>query len=317
MTIISMDEVGRARSAMDAIVVDNPRAAQVRDRFDYLIAHGQAQGATGTRRGQLLVGPSQSGKSTIINAYAKALNTPERIAAGEVPVLDVTLRANISTKGLAQNMLQRISDYGFYTGAYTGSENELTQRVHKSMVEAKVKMLVLDEIHHLNNIEKQKSAWAVGEMIKLMLIDGCCPVVLSGIEKAKTPFLENRQLSQRSEPALELSRLDMGRAPDRALFANFLAAYLPAVGKASGVENVITLLNQETITGFHRVTEGVLGAACNLIKTAVINSLMAGRRQLEAEDLARAVEDGFVLTGIFVGQNPFDGCFALSDRAAV
>ena len=309
MTAIPMEEIGRVRSAMDSVVVDNPRAVQVRERFDYLIAHGQAQGSTGTRRGQLLVCPSQSGKSTIINSYVETLNTPERILAGEVPVLDVTLRANISTKGLAQNILQRLEDYGFYAGPYSGSENELTQRVHKSMVEGRVRMLVLDEIHHLNNIEKQKSAWAVGEMIKLFLIDGCCPVVLSGIETAKTPFLENRQLSQRSEAALELNKLDMGRPSDRALFANFLATYLPAVHKVSGITNLVTLLNQHTITGLHRVTDGVLGAACNLIKTSVINALVAGRRHLEAEDLARAVEDGFVLTEIYSGRNPFDGGF--------
>lgn len=133
MTAIPMEEIGRVRSAMDSVVVDNPRAVQVRERFDYLIAHGQAQGPKGTRRGQLLVGPSQSGKSTIINSYVEMLNTPERILAGEIPVLDVTLRANISTKGLGQNILQRIADYGFYSGPYTGSENELTQRVHKSM----------------------------------------------------------------------------------------------------------------------------------------------------------------------------------------
>lgn len=305
MSTISMEEIGRTRAALDAIVVDNPRAQQAHDRFSYLIAHGKAQGA-GPKRGQLLVGPSQSGKSTIINTFADALNTPDRIETGEIPVLNVTLRANISTKGLAQNILERLSGYGFYTGAYSGSENELTQRVYKSMAEAKVELLVLDEIHHLNNIEKQKSAWAVGEMIKLFLIDGCCPVVLSGIERAKTPFLENRQLSQRSEPALELSRLDMARASDTTLFAQFLANYLTAAQKVSGIGNLVTLLNQETIAALHRVTEGVLGAACNLIKSAVANAMLAGRSRLEGDDLARSVEDGFILTGIYAGPNPFD-----------
>jgi hypothetical protein len=305
MSAFAMEEIGRVRAALDAIVVDNPRAQEAHERFRYLIAHGKAQGP-GAKRGQLLVGPSQSGKSTIISTFADTRNTPARLEAGEVPVLNVTLRANISTKGLAQNILQRLSTYGFYTGAFSGSENELTERVYKSMAEAKVELLVLDEIHHLNNIEKQKSAWSVGEMIKLFLIDGCCPVVLSGIDTAKTPFLENRQLSQRSEPALELHKLDIGRAPDRALFARFLADYLPAVEVASGVGKLITLLNRETITALHTVSEGVLGAACNLIKAAVTNAMLAGRDQLEVDDLARAVEDGFILTRILTGPNPFD-----------
>lgn len=311
MSAIRMEEIGRVRAAMDAVVVDNPRAEQAHDRFRYLIAHGKAQGE-GPKRGQLLVGPSQSGKSTIINTFADAMNTPDRLEAGEIPVLNVILRANISTKGLAQNILEKMAKHGFYTGAYSGSENELSERAYKSLKEAKVELLVLDEIHHLNNIEKQKSAWAVGEMIKLFLIDGCCPVVLSGIETAKTPFLENRQLSQRSEAALELQKLDIGRADDRTLFAQFMADYLPAVQKASGVGRLVTLLDRETITSLHKVTDGVLGAACNLIKAAAVNALLAQRQQLEAEDLARAVEDGFILTEIYAGRNPFD----LGRRAA-
>ena len=48
----------RVRSELDAIVVDNPRARQAHDVFDFLVAHGEHQGSA-PKRCVLLSGPSQ------------------------------------------------------------------------------------------------------------------------------------------------------------------------------------------------------------------------------------------------------------------
>ena len=81
-------EAARVRSALDTIVVDNPRARQAHEVFDFLIAHGEHQGSA-PKRCVLLSGPSQSGKSTILKPYVAQRNTPERLDAGEIPVLFV------------------------------------------------------------------------------------------------------------------------------------------------------------------------------------------------------------------------------------
>jgi hypothetical protein len=307
--------IGKVRSDLDQIVVDNPRAQQAHALFEYLIAHGQQQG-TGPKRCALLVGPSQSGKTTIIQSFAERKNTAEKLGNDEIPILVVPLRANISTKGLAQNILEKIGEYGYETGAHSGTENALLGRVHKLFGHAKVKLVVFDEFHHIAHIESRKAAWNVGETIKLFLIEGRCPVVLSGIEAAKAPFLENIQLSQRAEAPIELHRLDITNAEDRKLFLEFLKAYLGKVESVAGMSNVVCVLNREAVLCIHEVTQGVLGAACNLIKSAVCLALERGRNHLESDDLAVAADRCFILTGIY-GRNPFrDGYGPIVARRA-
>lgn len=307
--------IAKIRSALDSIVVDNPRAAEAHACFEFLMAHGEHQGH-GPKRSVLLVGPSQSGKTTILSAFEASKNTPEKIAEHEIPVLLVSLRANITTKGLAQNILEKIGEYGFQTGAYSGSENQLLSRVNRLLRAAKVKLLILDEFHHILHIESKKAAWAVAETIKLFLIDGCCPVVLSGIEAAKTPFISNRQLAQRAEPIIELHQLDIRDPADRMLFLNFLKLYVAKVETVSGLQNVIGLLDRSTVTAIHATTQGVLGAACNLIKAAVFLALEAGRNHLTVDDLAIATDRWFVRLGL-IDHNPFRGAARVrSDRSA-
>ena len=305
----------RVRARLDAVLIDNPRARHAHGVFDFLREHGRLQPG-GAKRCVLLTGPSQSGKSTILKPYVARLNTPKALEMGRIPVLFVDIKPAITTKGLAQNILDAIGRHGFTTGSQNGSESVLLARVDKLLAAAGVELLILDEFHHIQNIESRKTAWLVAETIKLFLIEGKCPVVLSGIETAKAPFLENRQLSQRSEPVIELHRLTVGSAGDRALFAEFLKAYVREVEIVSGLSNVRRLLDAETAACIHEVSEGVLGAACNLIKAAVCGALAADRDHLERSDLEQATDDYFISLGLHP-RNPFREGYAQSLARAV
>lgn len=293
----------RLRAKLDAVLVDNPRARHAHAVFDFLVEHGRAQ-AGGPTRCVLLSGPSQSGKSTILKPYVAARNTPEALESGRIPVLFVDLKPAITTKGLAQNILDAMARHGFTTGSLNGSESVLLSRVDRLLGAAGVELLVLDEFHHIQNIESRKTAWLVAETIKLFLIEGKCPVVLSGIETAKAPFLENRQLSQRAEPPIELHPLSLGSREDRALFAEFLKAYVARVEAISGLADLARLLDASTAACIHEVSGGVLGAACNLIKAAVCGAVADERGHVAASDFARATDRYFVSMGLHA-RNPF------------
>ena len=308
-------ESARVRAALDAIVVPNPRAERAHAVFDFLVEHGRLQAGRPTRC-VLLTGPSQSGKSTILKPYVARLNTAQALEAGRIPVLFVDLKPAITTKGLAQNILDAMARHGFTTGSMNGSESVLLSRVDRLLEAARVELLVLDEFHHIQNIESRKTAWLVAETIKLFLIEGKCPVVLSGIDAAKAPFPENRQLSQRAEPPIELHPLKIASREDRVLFADFLKAFVAEAERVSGLINLVRLLDAQTAACIHEVSQGVLGAACNLVKAAVCGAVADGRDHLRGADFELAADRYFIAMGLH-HRNPFrDGHSAMLASAA-
>ena len=218
-------------------------------------------------------------------------------------MLFVQLRPAI-TKGMAQTILEAIARHGYTTGPASRSESVLLSRVDRLLEAAGVQLMVLDEFHHIQNIESIKTAWLVAETIKLFLIQDRCPVVLSGIEQAKALFLQNHQLSQCAEPPIELNPLSALNREDRLLFTEVLKAYVAEAELASGLSHIVRLLDASTAACIHEVSQGVLGAACNLIKAAITDAMLAGRNQLTQDDLASATDRYVIAMGLH-HRNPF------------
>jgi len=281
------------RAAIDGLVIENPRSSAAHAAFDLLIEHGLLRDGMG-KRCVLLVGPSQSGKSTILESYAAIHNTAEARDRGEIPVLHVTLEANVTRKGLAQNILEAVEEHGLEAGSDRGSETVLLKRVRTCLKACKVKLLILDEFHHLLHSESERLASSVGETIKRLLIKGVCPIVLSGVETARLPLDRNIQLRQRAEPAIELAPLRPQSPEDVDLLAPFLRAFCEGMSEVAGIENAMTLLDLEVVANMITVTGGVLGAVCNLIKGAVVVATVAGRSHLTRDDLDIAAQRYFV-----------------------
>ena len=88
------------------------------------------------------------------------------------------------------------------------------------------------------------------------------------------------------------------------LFAEFLKAYTAEVEALSGLTNLTRLLDATTAACIHEVSEGVLGAACNLIKATVCGAVADGRSYLSSDDFARATDRYVVAMGLHA-RNPF------------
>lgn len=291
------------RALADSVVIDNPRARVAHATFDFLVEHGKLR-ASGSKRAVLLAAPSQTGKSTILNSYAERKNTPAARKQRRIPVLVVTLEANVTRKGLAQNILEAMEEHGYQTGSNSGSETILLQRVRCYLAEARVELLILDEIHHLIHSENQKFAKSVSETIKRMLIKGICPIVLAGTEDARRLPEANSQLMQRCEPPIDLKPLKITNPKDAELFMCFLRDYIAELEKVGAVRGTPELGSDEIAARILEVSQGVLGAACNLIKDAIHLATLAGRDVITHEDLSIATDRSFVATGLY-DRNPF------------
>ncbi len=287
---------GTCRGELDKIVIDNPRYQRLQTTLNFLIEHARASGDN-PKRCVLLVGPSQSGKSTMIATFAKSLNTLESLARGEIPVLHVTLMANVTRKQAMKSILATFSKYGYEDVSMDGDEAELVRRVCKYLRAGRVKLLVLDEFHHVVHSESHKVIDSVGETIKWLLIEGVCPILMAGIEGASKPFESNAQLAKRAEPPIRLDALDLGKPEDHELYVKFFSRYLVQIERTGWATNARTLLMPEYAGPIHSASAGVLGDACNLIKSAIQNAAGEGRNSVNLDDLIKA-NDGMISRGL-------------------
>lgn len=291
------------RAVADGIVIDNPRARQAHEVFDFLVEHGKMR-SSASKHAVFMVAPSQTGKSTIINTYTDRKNTPKALEERRIPVLMVTLDANVTRKGLAENILEAIEEHGFQTGAHSGSETNLLRRVRLYLASAKVELLILDEIHHLVHSESQKLAKSVSETIKRMLIKGVCPIVMAGIEEAYRLPQANSQLAQRCLPSIDLHPLKVSVNSDIKLFMDFLDDYTEKLEEFEVIHQSPELTSANTAACILEVSQGVLGAACNLIKDAIGIATQDGRDSVTWNDLSDATDKSFIAKGLY-DRNPF------------
>jgi hypothetical protein len=311
MTDLVVEATKRVSQA-DKILIEHPRVQEANETFDRMRAYA-AQGSGRGTTGFLLVAPAQTGKSTIINAYSGRLNTDEALAEGRIPAIVVTLQANQTRKGLAQDILKGFEKHGLETGWKRGTEATLLDRAQTYIRQRRTEILFLDEFHHLVHSDNKSVAASVAETIKWLLIEAVVPVVMSGIEEAWRPIRANTQLAMRCEKPLEMKKLDVRNATDRKLFGGFLARYLVEFESREIASNATRLLEIPGIPdNIQDVSGGVLGRACNLIKEALFLAVLDGRDNIDPGDLAIATERKFVSMGI-VDRNPFtDGLAPVS-----
>lgn len=305
-------EAAKRVSEADQILIEHPRVREANETFERMRAYAARGSGRGTT-GFLLVAPPQTGKSTIINAYSGRLNTQEALAEGRIPAVVVTLQANQTRKGLAQDILKGFEKHGLETGWKRGTEATLLDRAQTYIRQRRTEILFLDEFHHLVHSDSKSVAASVAETIKWLLIEAVVPVVMSGIEEAWKPIRANTQLAMRCEKPLEMNKLDVRNATDRELFGSFLARYLVEFETRKIASNATRLLEIRGIPdNIQDVSGGVLGRACNLIKEALFLAVLDGRDHIDPGDLAVATERKFVSMGI-IDRNPFtDGLAPVS-----
>lgn len=288
------------RAAMDNIVIKNPRFLVAHAKFDYLIEHASFGEA---KRCMALIAPSQSGKTTIIDSYVDRLNTPEALSDGEIPALKVTLQANITRRQFAQDILSAFERFGCNALVETGTEAQLLRRAISYLAARKVRILFLDEFHHLVHSDNRRVVMSVSETVKHLLITGSCPIVVAGLKDARKPFDANRQLAHRAEAHIDLNPLDPQREEDRVLFRQFLSDYLVKCDQLGVADGLPELMQGDIPACIWEASQGVMGAVCNLIKASVQFASSQGRRRVERADLSEAA-DGLVRNRLY-DRNPF------------
>jgi hypothetical protein len=290
------------RALLNNILVDTPRLRAAHQAFDFLVELRDLEPNL-PRRCIPMIAPSQSGKTKIIDSYMARLNTPAATENGNIPALKVELQDGITRRQFAQSILFSFADLGYETLAESGTELTLIQRAKVYLAKHNVRILFIDEFHHLVYSENQRLVRAIGEMVKSLLNQGPCSIVVAGIRNGRRPFYDNEQLAFRSEPPIHIPPFDPGIPGHVSLYRDFLSDYLVAAERVGAAGGLLNLLIDDMPACIWEVSRGVGGAACDLIKIAVQVAADNGRWDVCRHDLIAAT-DHFVFLKLY-DRNPF------------
>jgi hypothetical protein len=285
------DRLAFVTNSIRATTIPHERMTLAHERFDRLAA---ANGRLTCEYECLpMIASSFAGKTSIASTYARTRNDAEQLKAGRVNVLHVTLPPQCTAARLYESILSELSRLtSMDTSANKRGESRF-ERVLRFESLSGLRLLILDEFQHAVS-HNPTVAWKLGEHIKDLLIQGCCPIVLSGVERARNPIKLNAQLRNRSITPIDLSRLEVVRNDHTSYFQDFVVRYIDELRVQDLAGNIDIFA--EYLAEMLEISQGFLGRTCRFIEHAIRNMIEAERNDLVWEDLAQAA-DGFVAQG--------------------
>ena len=246
-----------------------------------------------------LLGTSGVGKTSVVDHYCGLHPSRDTETATEQPVLKVTLQPDTRPKGIAADLLLALGDPAWSSGTV----QTLTQRAVKLLQRCRVELIVLDEFHHLFDMDRAKVMTKAAQWLKVLIVNTGIPVVVCGMPEAEH-VLRAEHTERRFKERLTLRCFTWRSAAGRREFCGMLKkldATLP-LAEESG-------LAQPKLAGrFFLGCRGVPDYLMTLIRGALAEALHRGHERIEMPDLARVYAAKLAQQRVLADQpNPFIG----------
>ena len=278
-----------------------------------------------------IIGPSQSGKTTIITDFCERIVAKEGVRDGIHPVLRVTLTSNSTVKSLALDIInafgtdalphESVSKLAGKRGSNRrdGTMSEILHVAATLLRNAQVEMLVIDEMHHLKNLDSDKTKWSVTEAVKWLSIEGVCPIVCMGIRRLTNVMSAqvNPQFALRCTDPIWLEPVDFEIESEKVDFMGFIDGIDEGLVSLGIFASRSNFLQEGWPERFYDFSLGILGRASRLIEAAMIVAIRAGHDRIELEDLSAATATWGIRMGLTT-VNPWPlGLSQLRDRKEI
>lgn len=182
-------------------------------------AHGRFR-KTRAAHGLAFVGQSGSGKTTVIDYYARNFPFREHETGRHMPVVKVLTPESPTVKTLAHAFLDAMA----VPDLAKGSAQDMTNRFIEYVRRCGVEMLIIDEFQHfLEGGRDTKKARSVSDWLKNLLSECQVVVVLVGLPKSILALNINEQLRRRFGAAHEMKPFGYVTAHEQRDFQDLLA----------------------------------------------------------------------------------------------
>ncbi|WP_186464322.1 TniB family NTP-binding protein [Nitrospirillum bahiense] len=205
------------------IAIDLPKQAQIKQWIRNAIDIGCCGKEA---RSMTLLGPTGTGKSTLLKEIVDEYPAEQRDRYLYHPVLYVEIPPQSTLKALAIAILKALGDV-----PSNRSVSEYTHIVTRTLARAAPKLLILDEIQHIVSAgNKRANAYASGDLIKSILNAAVCPVILAGQPEGAEVIDTNSQSERRNGWSEVLEPFDWFKQADRDIYQSFLYMYEERMG---------------------------------------------------------------------------------------
>lgn len=128
-----------------------------------------------------ILGASGVGKTSVVDHYIRLHPREETETTIRQPVLKVTVQPDATPKGIAADILLALEDPAWSSGTV----QTLTNRAVKLLMRCDVELIVLDEFHHLFDMDRLKVMTKAAQWLKVLIVNTRIPIVVSGMPEAE------------------------------------------------------------------------------------------------------------------------------------
>jgi len=264
--LVNAPDAARIHSIRSGTWLGYPRAKEILSRMEDLLDYPRI-----TRMpNMLLVAPSFNGKTSILERFL-AQHPPDLDPEGETTICPVLMVESPPSPDVSA-FYSRILDALMAVYKPNAPPQDKYSQIKLLFKQMGVKMLIIDEIHHLiaGGLKRQQefrnALKSLGNETKIV-------IVAAGIEDAFNAFNTDPQMSSRFSP----EELPLWRADNQ--FGSLLATLelRTPLRKPSNLKEPAMMLEM------HTRSEGTLGDMCDLFKELAVDAIRSKAEQITLE----------------------------------
>jgi hypothetical protein len=255
---------------------------------------------TGLTKNYWLVGPSGTGKTSLMELLAKEFPPVEQADRKNIPVLAINIPALPTIKNLAEEMLVQLGDPIFHRG----SAIDKTIRILHLIKACETKLILFDEMQHFIDRGHKRAPAEVADWLKTLIDKAQVSTVIMGLERTQIILDSNEQLRRRFCRRIDLRPFNL-ECPTSC--SHFLGV-IKKIDATLGLPMPLKLQQEGIARQLHFATNGIMDYMVKLMLGAYQVAVTRELPGIDRDCLEEAFSEAIWVEG--VGKlNPFNEQF--------
>ena len=296
------------RNLVDQILVPHSAFQSALRRIGQTYQNAEARGNPACLA---IVGPSRTGKTSVMEMFADEYPRVRTAEGLEVPILRLKTPSKPTVKSMAEIMLREIGDPRFDKG----TENARTGRLMTLIRNCGTRLVMIDEFQHFYDKGQNRVMHHAADWLKVLVDDTRIGLVVAGIPGCLATIEQNEQLRGRFRTPVALQRFDWRSPNDREEFAAISSAFHDALAEYVDIPD---FTSAEMAFRLYCATGGLIGYLAMLLSQVVWDAIDDKRKVITLQHLQMAFAQS-VRGSHDYGEapDPFDTRFATEPSEAL